>query len=136
MYRKSKKLRSLCAEKPTPLGVGVSQDKFKCFKFIDCDHNNMESLKQTISLFDDVTYDNYTNNKIFQMYILLCLIQKKVILPEDVENCRRDYMHETATPNIYYFPYVLSQLRYFRDNGNWNSEFGISLFHLEILRNL
>lgn len=114
----------------------ILQDKFKCSKFIDCDHNNMESMKQTISLFDGVADVNYTSNKIFQMYILLSLIQKKVILPEDVENCRRDYMHKTATPNIYSFPYVLYQLRYFRDNGYWDPNFNLSLFRLEVLMNV
>ena len=31
-------------------------------------------------------------------------------------------MHASATPNIFLFPYVLSQLRYFLDNGDWNWE--------------
>lgn len=93
-------------------------------KIIDYDFSTIEYVRNFINTFNDVTFVNYYNEQIFQMYMVVCIIKQLTgkDIPKDVLKCRILYMHASATPNIFLFPYVLSQLRYFRDNGDWNWE--------------
>ena len=96
--------------------------------FIMCLDNlytgSLENIREFINRFNDVTFVNYKNEHIFQMYMVVCIIKQLtgIDIPKDVQKCRILYMHISATPNIFLFPYVLSQLRYFRDNGDWDQE--------------